>query len=52
MNRLPSHTSGDAADMAPDHESSTGIPRWVKVFGVVAALAIVLFIISMAGAGG
>jgi hypothetical protein len=29
-----------------DHDS-TGTPRWVKVFGIVAALLILLFLVSL-----
>jgi hypothetical protein len=51
--RLPSKAdSGDGSDVEPDRGSINGIPRWVKVFGVIAALAVLVFIISMAAAGG
>jgi hypothetical protein len=52
MNGSPSHANSDsAAEAKPDSESITGIPRWVKVLGVIAAIAVVLYVISMAMVG-
>ncbi len=38
------HTSDDTG-MAPDRGSSTGTPRWVKVFGIIAILLVLLLVI-------
>jgi hypothetical protein len=39
--------------IGPDRESTTGTPRWVKVFGVIATVAILLLVILMlTGRGG
>jgi hypothetical protein len=31
--------------VGPDHVSTTGAPRWVKVFGVIALVLVLLFVI-------
>jgi hypothetical protein len=31
----------------PDHERTTGTPRWVKVFGIITGVVVLLFIILM-----
>lgn len=36
----------------PDREVTTGIPRWVKIFGIVALAVIVLVVILMIASGG
>jgi hypothetical protein len=51
MNGLPSHANRDSAEVEPDRRSIGGIPRWVKVLGVIAAIAVVLYVISMAMVG-
>lgn len=33
--------------MRPDHDPTTGTPRWVKVFGIIAAVVVLLFLILM-----
>ena len=50
MTDLPPHrdSNGDAGDdtvMSPDREATTGAPRWVKVFGIVALVLVLLFVI-------
>jgi hypothetical protein len=37
--------TGDEPGVAPDVESAPGTPRWVKVFGVIALVVVVLFVI-------
>lgn len=32
--------------------STTGAPRWVKVFAIVAMIVVVLLVIALAGGGG
>jgi hypothetical protein len=36
----------------PDRESSSGTPRWLKVFGILVVVVILLFIVVMMVAGG
>ena len=36
----------------PDRGSTTGTPRWVKVFGIIALVAVVLFLVVMLIGGG
>jgi hypothetical protein len=31
----------------PDRRSTTGTPRWVKVFGIIALVLVLLFVISL-----
>ncbi len=33
--------------VGPDRESTTGTPRWVKVFGIIALVVVLLFAILM-----
>ena len=40
------------ADPTPDPESTTGTPRWVKVFGVIALVVVVLFVVVLLVGGG
>ena len=42
------------ADRGPDRGSTTGIPRWVYVFGIIVIVLVLLFVIVMltGGAGG
>jgi hypothetical protein len=43
----------DDTNVRPDHELSSGVPRWVKVVGVIVAVLVLLFIIlQLAGVGG
>ncbi len=37
----------DDADVAPARASTTGTPRWVKVFGIVVVAAVLLFVVLM-----
>jgi hypothetical protein len=37
--------AGDATGERPDRESTTGPPRWVRVFGISAVVVVVLFVI-------
>ena len=36
----------------PDGESGAGTPRWVKVFGIIALVVALLFVILMFAGGG
>ena len=37
--------SGDGALMSPGREATSGAPHWVKVFGIVALVLVLLFVI-------
>jgi hypothetical protein len=43
----PPPDTGDDTGAGADRESTTDTPRWVKVFGMVALVAVVLFVILM-----
>ncbi|MFN2557697.1 MAG: hypothetical protein ABR592_12695 [Nitriliruptorales bacterium] len=47
------HETGDESG-GPSRRSSSGTPRWVKVFGIIALAVVLLFIILMLanGSGG
>jgi hypothetical protein len=38
---------GDNTGLPPDREPIRGVPRWVKVFGIIAVVASLLFIILL-----
>lgn len=40
------------ADPLSDSESSTGTPRWVKVFGIITIVVVLLFVILLIAGGG
>ncbi len=43
----------DATGVRPGRGSATGPPRWVKVFGLIALVLVLLFVIAqLAGVGG
>lgn len=45
--------TGADTGMDYDRESTTGIPRWAKVVGIVLAVAVLLFIVMLlVGSGG
>jgi hypothetical protein len=45
--------TGDDTGVGPGRESTAGTPRWVKVFGVIALVLVLLFVILMlTGRGG
>jgi hypothetical protein len=44
--------SGDDSGMRYDDESTTGLPRWVKVVGIVVAIMALLVVIMMLVGGG
>ena len=49
----PYPDSGDDAGVGPDRESITRTPRWVKVFGIIALVLVVLFaVLLLTGRGG
>jgi hypothetical protein len=44
--------TGDDTGTGPDRESTTGTPRWVKVFGIIALVLVLLFVILLVTGGG
>jgi hypothetical protein len=44
--------TGDDTDVGPDRGSTPGTPRWVKVFGLIALVVIVLFVVVTLIGGG
>ena len=44
--------TGDDTGVGPDFGSTTGPPRWVKMFGVIALVVVLLFVIVMLTGGG
>jgi hypothetical protein len=48
----PSPDSNGNTDVGPSHGSTPGIPRWVKVFGIVALVLVLLVIIMLFVSGG
>jgi hypothetical protein len=43
--------TGDDTGAGPDGESTTGTPRWVKVFGIVAVVVVLLFVVLLLTGG-
>jgi hypothetical protein len=43
---------GEAADLAADHASPPGMPRWVKVAGIILAVLVLLLVIVLLVSGG
>lgn len=39
--------TGDDTVVGPDRESTTGTPRWVKVFGIIALVVVLLFFFEL-----
>jgi hypothetical protein len=48
----PSRDADDGTDNEPDRESTPGTPRWVKVFGIVCLILILLFVVMVFAGGG
>jgi hypothetical protein len=44
--------TGEDADVAADHGSPPGMPRWVKVSGIIVAVLVLLVVIVMLISGG
>ncbi|MBA3388730.1 MAG: hypothetical protein H0U02_05100 [Rubrobacter sp.] len=45
--------TGDDTSVKPDRGLATGTPRWVKVFGIIAIVLVLLFVvIQFTGVGG
>jgi hypothetical protein len=52
MADLPRHPDTGDGGAGSDPGSTTGTPRWVKVFGLVALIVIVLFVVVILTGGG
>jgi len=49
----PYPDTGDDTGVGPDRESTPGIPLWVKVFGIVVVLLVVIALVTgLGGPGG
>jgi hypothetical protein len=48
----PPNDSGRGPRVGPDRTSPPGTPRWVKLFGIIAAVVVVVVIVILALAGG
>jgi hypothetical protein len=48
----PPYPDTDDTDMGLDHESTTGPPRWVKVFVAVGIVVVLLVVVVMLASGG
>src|SRR3990170_1069743 len=44
--------AGDDIGVRPDRESTTGAPRWVKVFGIIGIVLVLLVVIMLFTGGG
>jgi hypothetical protein len=44
--------TGDDLSVGPDGESTTGTPRWVKAFGLIAVMLVVLLLVIALLRGG
>jgi hypothetical protein len=53
MADMPDHSdTGDDTGMRPGRGTTTGTPRWVKVFGAIALVVIMLFVVVVLVGGG
>jgi hypothetical protein len=48
----PPPYSDDESSAEPDRESTTGMPRWVKVLGIITIVVVLLFVIMLLMGGG
>ena len=52
MDDSADHRPDDAAAEDDDPYAGTGIPRWVRVLGIIALVVVVAFIVLMVAGGG
>jgi hypothetical protein len=50
--RPRSPDTGDDSGRVYDRESTTGIPRWVKVVGIIAVVVVLLVVVMLLVGGG
>lgn len=43
---------GDNTGVARAHDATSGAPRWVKVFGLIALVVVLLFVVLLLTGGG
>jgi hypothetical protein len=48
----PYSDTGKDSNIRSDRESTAGTPRWVKVFGIIAIVVALLFVIMLVAGGG
>ncbi len=49
----PEFDTGDDTGGGPNREATTGTPRWVKVFGIIALVVVLLVVVvALTGSGG
>jgi hypothetical protein len=48
----PARAGSDEVSAAPDVEPTTGAPRWVKAFGLIALVVVVLVLVLLVAGGG
>jgi hypothetical protein len=48
----PYRDTGGDTGVAPDRESTTGVSRWVKVFGIIALVLVLLVVVLLLAGGG
>lgn len=48
----PFSEAGDDTGTGPARESTTGTPRWAKVFGTIAIVVFLLFVVQLIAGGG
>ena len=48
----PDLDTGEDTDVGPGRPSTTGAPRWVKVFGIIALVLALLLVVSQFVGGG
>jgi hypothetical protein len=48
----PAYPDTDDTGVGPDRGAPPGMPRWVKVFGIIALVAALLFVVVMLISGG
>jgi hypothetical protein len=44
--------AGDAPGLGPNRESTTGTPRWLRLFAIVALVLVVLVVVMLVVVGG
>ena len=52
MAESPPYRDGDDTGVEPALGSTTGAPRWVKVFGVIALVLVLLVVVLLLTGGG
>jgi hypothetical protein len=48
---MPETRASPDSGVEPDRESTSGTPRWVKVFGIIALVVVLLFVVLLLTGG-